>query len=276
MSVQKAKPTSPGRRFVVSLKKNNLHRGKPFKGLIEPKSKKGGRNNNGRITVRHQGGGHKRHYRVIDFKRNKLDIPAIVERIEYDPNRSANIALLKYADGERRYILCPSKMEIATEIISSDQADIKDGNSLKLKDIPLGTNIHCVEMKPGKGGQIARSAGTSARLVAKEGIYSTLRLQSGEMRKVLSDCRATLGTVSNQENNLKSIGKAGANRWRGKRPTVRGVAMNPIDHPHGGGEGRTSGGRHPSTPWGVPTKGYKTRKNTRSDNLIVRRRGKRN
>ena len=276
MPVQKAKPTSPGRRFAVSIKKNNLHRGKPFKALIEPKSKKGGRNNNGRITVRHQGGGHKRHYRVIDFKRNKLDIPAIVERIEYDPNRSANIALLKYTDGERRYILCPSKMEKGTEIISSDKADIKDGNSLKLKDIPLGTNIHCVEMKPGKGGQIARSAGTSARLVAKEGIYSTLRLQSGEMRKVLSDCRATLGTVSNQENNLKSIGKAGANRWRGKRPTVRGVAMNPIDHPHGGGEGRTSGGRHPSTPWGVPTKGYKTRKNTRSDNLIVRRRGKRN
>tara|TARA_Y100001934_G_scaffold50089_1_gene61026 strand:- start:269 stop:1099 length:831 start_codon:yes stop_codon:yes gene_type:complete len=276
MPVQKAKPTSPGRRFVISLKKNNLHRGKPFKGLIEPKSKKGGRNNNGRITVRHQGGGHKRHYRVIDFKRNKLDIPAIVERIEYDPNRSANIALLKYADGERRYIICPSKMEIGAEVISSDSADIKDGNSLKLKDIPLGTNIHCVEMKPGKGGQIARSAGTSARLVAKEGIYSTLRLQSGEMRKVLSECRATLGTVSNQENNLKSIGKAGANRWRGKRPTVRGVAMNPIDHPHGGGEGRTSGGRHPSTPWGVPTKGYKTRKNTRSDNLIIRRRGKRN
>ena len=276
MPVQKAKPTSPGRRFVISLKKNNLHRGKPFKGLIEPKSKKGGRNNNGRITVRHQGGGHKRHYRVIDFKRNKLDIPAIVERIEYDPNRSANIALLKYADGERRYIICPSKMEIGAEVISSDSADIKDGNSLKLKDIPLGTNIHCVEMKPGKGGQIARSAGTFARLVAKEGIYSTLRLQSGEMRKVLSECRATLGTVSNQENNLKSIGKAGANRWRGKRPTVRGVAMNPIDHPHGGGEGRTSGGRHPSTPWGVPTKGYKTRKNTRSDNLIIRRRGKRN
>ena len=275
MPVQKAKPTSPGRRFVISVKKNNLHRGKPFKGLIEPKSKKGGRNNNGRITVRHQGGGHKRHYRVIDFKRNKLDIPAIVERIEYDPNRSSNIALLKYADGERRYIICPSKMEIGAEVISSDSADIKDGNSLKLKDIPLGTNIHCVEMKPGKGGQIARSAGTSARLVAKEGIYSTLRLQSGEMRKVLSECRATLGTVSNQENNLKSIGKAGANRWRGKRPTVRGVAMNPIDHPHGGGEGRTSGGRHPSTPWGVPTKGYKTRKNTRSDNLIIRRRGKR-
>ena len=276
MPVQKAKPTSPGRRFVISLKKNNLHRGKPFKGLIEPKSKKGGRNNNGRITVRHQGGGHKRHYRVIDFKRNKLDIPAIVERIEYDPNRSANIALLKYADGERRYIICPSKMKIGAEVISSDSADIKDGNSLKLKDIPLGTNIHCVEMKPGKGGQIARSAGTSARLVAKEGIYSTLRLQSGEMRKVLSECRATLGTVSNQENNLKSIGKAGANRWRGKRPTVRGVAMNPIDHPHGGGEGRTSGGRNPVSRKGLSAKGKKTRKNTRSDNLIVRRRGKRN
>ena len=274
MPVQKAKPTSPGRRFVVSLKKNNLHRGKPFKGLIEPKSKKGGRNNNGRITVRHQGGGHKRHYRVIDFKRNNLDIPAIVERIEYDPNRSANIALLKYADGERRYILCPRKMEIGTEIISSDKADIKDGNSLKLKDIPLGTNIHCVEMKPGKGGQIARSAGTSARLVAKEGIYSTLRLQSGEMRKVLSDCRATLGTVSNQENNLKSIGKAGANRWRGKRPTVRGVAMNPIDHPHGGGEGRTSGGRHPSTPWGMKTKGKKTRKIKFTSKMIISRRAK--
>ena len=271
MPVQKAKPTSPGRRFVVSLKKNNLHRGKPFKGLIEPKSKKGGRNNNGRITVRHQGGGHKRHYRVIDFKRNKLDIPAIVERIEYDPNRSANIALLKYADGDRRYILCPSKMEIGTEIISSDKADIKDGNSLKLKDIPLGTNIHCVEMKPGKGGQIARSAGTSARLVAKEGIYSTLRLQSGEMRKVLSDCRATLGTVSNQENNLKSIGKAGANRWRGKRPTVRGVAMNPVDHPLGGGEGKSSGGRVPVSPWGKPEK--KTRKkNKYSTKSIVRRR----
>ena len=275
MPVQKAKPTSPGRRFVVSLKKNNLHRGKPFKGLIEPKSKKGGRNNNGRITVRHQGGGHKRHYRVIDFKRNKLDIPAIVERIEYDPNRSANIALLKYADGERRYILCPSKMEIGAEIISSDKADIKDGNSLKLKDIPLGTNIHCVEMKPGKGGQIARSAGTSARLVAKEGIYSTLRLQSGEMRKVLSDCRATLGTVSNQENNLKSIGKAGANRWRGKRPTVRGVAMNPIDHPHGGGEGRTSGGRPPVSPWGQSAKGLKTRRPKRSDKFIITRRKKR-
>ena len=274
MPVQKAKPTSPGRRFVISVKKNNLHRGKPFKGLIEPKSKKGGRNNNGRITVRHQGGGHKRHYRVIDFKRNKLDIPAIVERIEYDPNRSANIALLKYADGERRYIICPSKMKIGAEVISSDSADIKDGNSLKLKDIPLGTNIHCVEMKPGKGGQIARSAGTSARLVAKEGIYSTLRLQSGEMRKVLSECRATLGTVSNQENNLKSIGKAGANRWRGKRPTVRGVAMNPIDHPHGGGEGRTSGGRHPSTPWGMKTKGKKTRKIKFTSKMIVSKRGK--
>ena len=276
MALKTFKPYTKSTRGTVVIDKSSLWKGAPYKPLTKGQNFTGGRNNNGRITVRHQGGGHKRHYRVIDFKRNKLDIPAIVERIEYDPNRSANIALLKYADGERRYILCPSKMEIGAEIISSDKADIKDGNSLKLKDIPLGTNIHCVEMKPGKGGQIARSAGTSARLVAKEGIYSTLRLQSGEMRKVLSDCRATLGTVSNQENNLKSIGKAGANRWRGKRPTVRGVAMNPIDHPHGGGEGRTSGGRHPSTPWGVPTKGYKTRKNTRSDNLIVRRRGKRN
>ena len=274
--IKKSKPTSPGRRFRSWVSRDDLHKGDPYAPLLEAKKQKSGRNNQGRITTRHRGGGHKKHYRIIDFNRLKDDIPAKVETIEYDPNRSANIALLKYADGERRYILCPSKMEIGVEVISSDKADIKDGNSLKLKDIPLGTNIHCVEMKPGKGGQIARSAGTSARLVAKEGIYSTLRLQSGEMRKVLSDCRATLGTVSNQENNLKSIGKAGANRWRGKRPTVRGVAMNPVDHPHGGGEGKTSGGRHPSTPWGVPTKGYKTRKNTRSDNLIIRRRGKRN
>lgn len=276
MALKTFKPYTKSVRGTILVDRKNLWKGKPFKPLTSVKNSSSGRNNLGRITARNVGGGHKQKYRNIDFYRKKFGEKAEVERIEYDPNRSANIALLKYADGERRYILCPSKMEIGMEIISSDKADIKDGNSLKLKDIPLGTNIHCVEMKPGKGGQIARSAGTSARLVAKEGIYSTLRLQSGEMRKVLSDCRATLGTVSNQENNLKSIGKAGANRWRGKRPTVRGVAMNPIDHPHGGGEGRTSGGRHPSTPWGVPTKGYKTRKNTRSDNLIVRRRGKRN
>jgi large subunit ribosomal protein L2 len=272
MAVIKAKPTSPGRRGVVSVKRD-LYKGKPWKSLVVSKSKNGGRNNNGRITVRHQGGGHKQHYRVIDFKRDKFDIPAIVERLEYDPNRSANIALLKYADGERRYIIAPSKLKVGDKVVSGDNCEIKVGNSMKLKDIPLGTNIHCVELKPMKGAQLARSAGASARLVAKEGIYATLRLQSGETRKVLWECRATLGVVSNQENNLKSLGKAGAKRWRGVRPTVRGVAMNPVDHPHGGGEGRTSGGRHPSTPWGKPTKGYKTRKNQRTNDLIIRRRG---
>ena len=272
MAVIKAKPTSPGRRGVVSVKRD-LYKGKPWKSLVVSKSKNGGRNNNGRITVRHQGGGHKQHYRIIDFKRDKFDIPAIVERLEYDPNRSANIALLKYADGERRYIIAPSKLKVGEKVVSGDNCEIKVGNSMKLKDIPLGTNIHCVELKPMKGAQLARSAGTSARLVAKEGIYATLRLQSGETRKVLWECRATLGVVSNQENNLKSLGKAGAKRWRGVRPTVRGVAMNPVDHPHGGGEGRTSGGRHPSTPWGKPTKGYKTRKNQRTNDLIIRRRG---
>ena len=272
MAVIKAKPTSPGRRGVVSVKRE-LYKGKPWKSLVVSKSKNGGRNNNGRITVRHQGGGHKQHYRIIDFKRDKFDIPAIVERLEYDPNRSANIALLKYADGERRYIIAPSKLKVGDKVVSGDNCEIKVGNSMKLKDIPLGTNIHCVELKPMKGAQLARSAGTSARLVAKEGIYATLRLQSGETRKVLWECRATLGVVSNQENNLKSLGKAGAKRWRGVRPTVRGVAMNPVDHPHGGGEGRTSGGRHPSTPWGKPTKGYKTRKNQRTNDLIIRRRG---
>ena len=272
MAVIKAKPTSPGRRGVVSVKRD-LYKGKPLKSLVVSKSKNGGRNNNGRITVRHQGGGHKQHYRIIDFKRDKFDIPAIVERLEYDPNRSANIALLKYADGERRYIIAPSKLKVGDKVVSGDNCEIKVGNSMKLKDIPLGTNIHCVELKPMKGAQLARSAGTSAKLVAKEGIYTTLRLQSGETRKVLWECRATLGVVSNQENNLKSLGKAGAKRWRGVRPTVRGVAMNPVDHPHGGGEGRTSGGRHPSTPWGKPTKGYKTRKNQRTNDLIIRRRG---
>ena len=274
MAVIKAKPTSPGRRGVISIK-SDLHKGKPHKALLEKKSKKDGRNNNGRITVRHQGGGHKQHYRIIDFKRNKFDIPAVVETIEYDPNRSAHLALLKYADGERRYIIAPGKIKVGDPVLSADQTEMKPGNCMKLLNIPLGTTIHCVEMKPGKGAQIARSAGTSARLIAKEGIYATLRLQSGEMRKILSECRATLGTVSNQENNLRSLGKAGAKRWRGVRPTVRGVAMNPVDHPHGGGEGRTSGGRHPSTPWGIPTKGYKTRKNQRTDDLIVRRRAKR-
>ena len=274
MAVIKAKPTSPGRRGVIAVK-SDLYKGKPLKSLTRVKSKNGGRNNNGRITVRHQGGGHKQHYRVIDFKRNKFDIPAVVERIEYDPNRSAHIALLLYRDGERRYIIAPSKLKVDDEIISSEKCEIKVGNSMKLKDIPLGTNVHCVELKPLKGAQLARSAGTSARLVAKEGIYATLRLQSGETRKVLWECRATLGTVSNQENNLKSLGKAGAKRWRGVRPTVRGVAMNPVDHPHGGGEGKTAGGRHPVSPTGQSAKGLKTRDNKRTDKIIVKRRNKR-
>ena len=274
MSVIKAKPTSPGRRFVVSVKRD-LYKGKPYKPLTEKKSKNGGRNNLGRITTRHKGGGHKQHYRIIDFKRSKTGITGTVERIEYDPNRSAYIALIKYEDGDRSYIIAPSKIKIGSKVLSAEQTEISPGNSMKMSNIPLGTNVHCVEMKPGKGGQIARSAGASARIVAKEGIYTTLRLQSGEMRKILSECRATIGVVSNSENNLRSFGKAGAKRWKGIRPTVRGVAMNPIDHPHGGGEGRTSGGRHPSSPWGMPTKGFKTRKNTRSDNLIVRRRGQR-
>ena len=274
MSVIKAKPTSPGRRFVVSVKRD-LYKGKPYKPLTEKKTKNGGRNNLGRITTRHKGGGHKHHYRIIDFKRSKIGIAGTVERIEYDPNRSAYIALIKYEDGDRSYIIAPAKIKIGSKVLSAEQTEISPGNSMKMSNIPLGTNVHCVEMKPGKGGQIARSAGASARIVAKEGIYTSLRLQSGEMRKILSECRATIGVVSNSENNLRSFGKAGAKRWKGIRPTVRGVAMNPIDHPHGGGEGRTSGGRHPSSPWGMPTKGFKTRKNTRSDNLIVRRRGKR-
>ena len=275
MALIKSKPNTPGTRQLVLVDRKGLWKGKPLKKLTVGLSKPGGRNNKGRVTMRHKGGGHKNKYRLIDFKRNKLDIAATVERIEYDPNRSAHLALLKYADGERRYIIAPSKIKLGDPVLSADQTEMKAGNCMKLANIPLGTTIHCVEMKPGKGAQIARSAGTSARLVAKEGIYATLRLQSGEMRKILSACKATLGTVSNQENNLRSLGKAGAKRWRGVRPTVRGVAMNPVDHPHGGGEGRTSGGRHPSTPWGIPTKGYKTRKNQRTDDLIVRRRAKR-
>ena len=273
MAIVKAKPTSPGRRFVVTVKNDDLHKGAPHKPLLEKKSKSGGRNNNGRITTRHIGGGHKQHYRVIDFKRNKDGIPALVERIEYDPNRTANIALVLYRDGERTYIIAPKGVKAGDEIVSGVDAPIKAGNTLPLRNVPVGSVVHCVELKPGKGAQIARSAGTSAQLVAREGQHATLRLRSGEMRKVLVDCRATLGEVSNSEHNLRSLGKAGASRWRGVRPTVRGVAMNPVDHPHGGGEGRTSGGRHPVSPWGTPTKGYKTRKNKRTDKLIVRRRG---
>ena len=274
MAVLKRKPTSPGRRFVVQVTNPDLHKGKPHAPLLEAQSRNGGRNNDGRITTRHVGGGHKQHYRIIDFKRNKDGIPAKVERLEYDPNRSAFIALVLYADGERRYIIAPKNVKPGDPLASGDDAPIKPGNCLPLRNIPVGSVVHCIEMKPGKGAQIARSAGASVQLVAREGMYATLRLRSGEMRKVLSECRATLGEVSNSEHNLRSLGKAGATRWRGVRPTVRGVAMNPVDHPHGGGEGRTSGGRHPVSPWGVPTKGYKTRSNKRTDKQIVRRRGK--
>ncbi len=274
MAIVKCKPTSAGRRHVVKVVHSDLHKGAPYAPLLEKKSKSGGRNNNGRITTRHVGGGHKHHYRVVDFKRNKDGVPAVVERLEYDPNRTANIALLKYADGERRYIIAAKGMKAGDPVMSGAGADIKAGNTLPLRNIPVGSVIHCIELKPGKGAQIARSAGTSAQLVAREGRHATLRLRSGEMRKVLVDCRATLGEVCNSEHSLRSLGKAGASRWRGVRPTVRGVAMNPVDHPHGGGEGRTSGGRHPVSPWGTPTKGFKTRKNKRTDKLIVRRRSK--
>ena len=272
MAIVKSKPTSPGRRFVVSVVNHELHKGKPYEALIAKKSKSGGRNNAGRITTRHRGGGHKQRYRIIDFKRNKDGIPARVERLEYDPNRTANIALVVYADGERRYIIAPKGISAGDALMSGSGAEIKVGNTMAIRDIPLGTTVHCIEMKPSKGAQIARSAGTSAQYVAKEGSFATLRLRSGEMRKILLDCRATIGEVSNGEHSLRKLGKAGATRWRGVRPTVRGVAMNPVDHPHGGGEGRTSGGRHPVSPWGMPTKGYKTRSNKRTDQYIVRRR----
>jgi large subunit ribosomal protein L2 len=272
MAVVKCKPTSPGRRFVVKVVNPELHKGAPYRPLLESQDKTGGRNNAGRLTQRHVGGGHKQKYRVVDFRRDKDGIPARVERLEYDPNRTANIALLLYADGERRYIIAPAKVSAGDELMSGVQAPIKAGNCLPLRNIPLGSTVHCVEMKPGKGAQLARSAGASVQLVAREGQYATLRLRSGEVRKVPSECRAVIGEVSNSEHNLRSIGKAGAMRWRGVRPTVRGVVMNPVDHPHGGGEGRTSGGRHPVSPWGTPTKGYKTRTNKRTSKLIVRRR----
>jgi large subunit ribosomal protein L2 len=275
MPVVKAKPTSPGRRFVVKVVDPELHKGAPYKPLLSSQTRKGGRNNTGRITTRHQGGGHKQHYRIVDFKRIKDGIPAQVERLEYDPNRTANIALLKYSDGERRYIIAPRGVSAGDTLMSGSAAPIRAGNAMPLRNVPVGSVVHCVELKPGRGAQLARSAGASVQLVAREGTYATLRLRSGEMRRVLSECRATLGEVGNSEHSLRSLGKAGAKRWRGVRPTVRGVAMNPVDHPHGGGEGKTSGGRHPVTPWGVPTKGYKTRKNKRTDKLIVRRRGRR-
>jgi large subunit ribosomal protein L2 len=271
MAVIKCKPTSPGRRHVVKVVNPELHKGKPHSPLLQKKSNTGGRNNQGRITTRHIGGGHKKHYRLVDFKRNKDGIPAVVERLEYDPNRSANIALVLYRDGERRYVLAPKNLKTGANIQSGNDAPIKVGNALPMRNIPVGSVIHNVEMKPGRGGQLARSAGAYVQLVARENAYVTLRLRSGEMRKVLADCRATIGEVGNAEHMLRELGKAGASRWRGIRPTVRGTAMNPVDHPHGGGEGRNFG-KHPVTPWGVQTKGKKTRHNKRTDSYIIRRR----
>lgn len=275
MAIVKVKPTSAGRRALVKIVNPNLHKGRSHDALTEKKSNKAGRNNHGHITTRHQGGGHKQHYRVVDFKRNKDGIVAKVERLEYDPNRSANIALLCYADGERRYIIAPKGMIVGQEVLSGPEAPIKSGNALPIRNIPVGSTVHCIELMPGKGAQLARAAGTSVQLLAREGSYAQVRLRSGEIRRVHVDCRATIGEVGNEENNLRKIGKAGANRWRGIRPTVRGTAMNPVDHPHGGGEGRTGEGRVPVSPWGQPAKGYRTRSNKRTDNMIVQRRHKR-
>ncbi|MEO6145573.1 MAG: 50S ribosomal protein L2 [Sulfuriferula sp.] len=275
MALIKVKPTSPGRRAVVKVVTPGLHKGKPLASLVESKSKTAGRNNNGHITTRHMGGGHKQHYRLVDFRRNKDGIAAKVERLEYDPNRSAHLALLCYADGERRYVIAPKGIEAGMQLMNGSDAPIKAGNTLPLRNIPVGTTVHCVEMLPGKGAQIARSAGTSVQLLAREGSYAQLRLRSGEIRKVHVDCRATIGEVGNGEHSLRSLGKAGATRWRGIRPTVRGVVMNPVDHPHGGGEGKTAAGRHPVSPWGVPAKGFRTRRNKRTSGMIVRRRHKR-
>jgi large subunit ribosomal protein L2 len=274
MALQQLKPTSAGRRFVVKVNTPELYKGAPHAALVSKLTKSGGRNNKGRITTRHIGGGHKRRYRMVDFKRDKDGIVGRVERIEYDPNRSAHLALVLYPDGERRYIIAPKGLHKDDSVVSGSEAPIKTGNALPLRNIPVGTQVHCVELKPGKGAQLVRSAGGSAQIAAREGAYATLRLRSGEMRKIHVDCRATVGEVGHGEHNLRKLGKAGATRWRGVRPTVRGVAMNPVDHPHGGGEGRTSGGRHPVSPWGTPTKGKKTRSNKRTDGMIVRRRNK--
>lgn len=272
MALLKSRPTSPGRRFVVRTKDARLHDGGPYEPLVVSKPKSGGRNGAGRITTRHRGGGHKQRYRLIDFKRDKDGVPGQVERLEYDPNRSAHIALVLYRDGERRYIIAPRGVEAGSEIRAGRDAPIRPGNALPLRNIPVGTQVHCIELKPGKGAQLARSAGASVQLVAREGGSATLRLRSGEMRRVPVDCKATVGEVGNSEHSLRTLGKAGTKRYLGVRPTVRGVAMNPVDHPHGGGEGRTAGGRHPVTPWGQPTKGHRTRKNKRTDQQIVRRR----
>jgi large subunit ribosomal protein L2 len=274
MALVKVKPTSAGRRALVKVVSPLLHKGKPYAPLLEKKIRGSGRNNLGHITTRHQGGGHKQHYRIVDFRRAKDGIPARVERIEYDPNRSAHLALLCYADGERRYIIAPKGVAVGAQLMSGQEAPIRVGNTLPLRNIPVGTTVHCIEMLPGKGAQLARAAGTSVQLLAREGSYAQIRLRSGEIRRVLIECRATIGEVGNEENNLRQFGKAGAMRWRGIRPTVRGVAMNPIDHPHGGGEGRTGTGRHPVSPWGKLTKGYRTRNNKRTDNMIVQRRNR--
>ena len=272
MALVKVKPTSPARRGMIKVVHPELHKGAPFAGLLEKKSRTAGRNHNGHITVRHRGGGHKQHYRIVDFRRNKDGIPAKVERLEYDPNRTAHIALVCYADGERRYILAPRGLQVGATVMSGQDAPIRAGNTLPIRNIPIGATIHCIEMMPGKGGQMARSAGASAVLLAREGTYAQVRLRSGEVRRVHIDCRATIGVIGNEENSLRQIGKAGAMRWRGVRPSVRGVAMNPVDHPHGGGEGKTGEGREPVSPWGTPAKGYRTRRNKRTDNMIVSRR----
>jgi large subunit ribosomal protein L2 len=274
MPVVKLKPTSPGRRAMVKVVTPGLHKGKPHAALVEPQTRGSGRNNLGHITTRHRGGGHKAHYRLVDFRRTKDGIPAKVERIEYDPNRSAHLALLCYADGERRYILAPRGVSAGATLMSGPEAPIRAGNTLPIRNIPVGSTIHAIEMLPGKGAQVARSAGASAQLLAREGTYAQVRLRSGEIRRVHIECRATLGEVGNEEHNLRQVGKAGATRWKGIRPTVRGVAMNPIDHPHGGGEGRTGEGRVPVNPWGQPTKGYRTRSNKRTTSMIVQRRHK--
>ena len=268
----KVKPVTPGRRQLVKVVNPDLHKGRPVERLTERRIRKAGRNVHGEITMRHQGGGHPHHYRIIDFKRNKDGILARVERLEYDPNRSANLALLCYADGERRYIIAPKGVSAGAQLVSGADAPIKAGNTLPLRNIPVGTTIHCVEMLPGKGAQLARAAGAAVQLLAREGDYVQIRLRSGEIRKVHINCRATIGEVGNEEHALESIGKAGRVRWRGIRPTVRGVAMNPIDHPHGGGEGKKSAARDPVSPWGVMCKGYKTRKNKRTQAMIIRRR----
>src|SRR6266545_4613893 len=270
MPLQKVKPTSPGRRALVKVVHPNLYKGRPVDALTESKKRGSGRNNNGHITMRHKGGGHKQQYRIVDYRRNKDGIVAKVERLEYDPNRSAHLALLLYADGERRYIIAPKGVQAGAQLMSGSEAPIKPGNTLPLRNIPVGTEVHCVEMQPGKGAQLARSAGAHVQVLAREGSYAQLRLRSGEIRKVHVDCRATIGEVGNEEHSLESIGKAGRVRWRGVRPTVRGVAMNPIDHPHGGGEGKTSAGQPPVSPWGVQTKGFKTRRNKRTQVMIVR------